>query len=79
MGKNKLYANMATARFKDLIKALSDLEHVDRQRMSSSGKKYLDDIWQLLSQPTYTEIQESKKINKENLDKKYLEWIEREE
>tara|TARA_R110000824_G_scaffold247519_1_gene436576 strand:- start:138 stop:350 length:213 start_codon:yes stop_codon:yes gene_type:complete len=69
MGKNKLYANMATARFKDLIKALSDLEHVDRQRMSSSGKKYLDDIWQLLSQPTYTEIQESKKINKENLDK----------
>ena len=27
MGKNKLYANMATARFKDLIKALSDLEH----------------------------------------------------
>jgi len=54
---SKIFANIATDRFKDLISNLSQLEIVDRQRMSSDGKKYMDRIWKLLGQPTYDEVQ----------------------
>lgn len=52
----KVSLNIATNKTKKLIELLSDLEHVDRQRMSSDGKYYLDEIWKLLGLPTYHEI-----------------------
>lgn len=54
MKKPKL--NIQSQMTQKLIHLLSDLENVDRQRMSSSGKHYLDEIWRLLRQPTYAEI-----------------------
>tara|TARA_R100000664_G_scaffold32190_1_gene46712 strand:- start:521 stop:730 length:210 start_codon:yes stop_codon:yes gene_type:complete len=51
-----------------LIHLLSELEIVDRQRMSSDGKKYLDDIWKLLGQPTYQEIVTAKEKALPNLE-----------
>lgn len=61
---NKIFANLATDRFKKLVGYLSDLENLERQRMSSSGKEYLDKIWKLLDLPTYDE--HIKMINKQN-------------
>ena len=52
----KVTLNIATDKTKKLIQNLSDLEHVDRQRMSSDGKYYLDEIWKLLGLPTFNEI-----------------------
>ena len=40
--------NIASNKTQKLIGLLSNLENVDRQRMSSNGKHYLDEIWKLL-------------------------------
>ena len=61
---NKIFANIATDRFKKLVGYLSDLENLERQKMSSSGKEYLDRIWKLLGLPTYDE--HINMINKQN-------------
>lgn len=53
----KISLNIATNKTKKLIQHLSDLEHVDRQRMSSDGKYYLDQIWTLLGLPTFQQMQ----------------------
>ena len=53
----KVSLNIATNKTQKLIGLLSDLENVDRQRMSSSGKHYLDEIWKLLGLPTYQQVQ----------------------
>ena len=53
----KVSLNIATSKTQKLIGLLSDLENVDRQRMSSSGKHYLDEIWKLLGLPTYKEVE----------------------
>ena len=52
----KINLNTATDRTKKLIEYLADLEHVDRQRMSSDGKYYMDKRWELLGLPIYNEI-----------------------
>jgi len=49
--------NIASNKTQKLIGLLSDLEHVDRQRMSSDGKHYLDEIWKLLGLPTFKQVQ----------------------
>jgi|TARA_A100001515_G_scaffold76902_1_gene61087 hypothetical protein len=49
--------NIASNKTQKLIGLLSDLENVDRQRMSSSGKHYLDEIWKLLGLPTFKQVQ----------------------
>ena len=54
---NKIFANIATDRFKDLVQTLSELENLDRQRMSEDGKKTMDKVWELLGQPTFDEVQ----------------------
>lgn len=61
---NKIFPNIATDRFKKLVEYLSDLENLERQRMSSSGKEYLDKVWELLGLPTYDE--HINMINKQN-------------
>ncbi len=53
----KIFANIATDRYKKLIETLSDLETCDRQRMSQSGKTMMDKVWELLGQPTFDEVQ----------------------
>ena len=55
MSKNQVYTNLATERMQRLIKNIALLEQVDRQRMSQSGKKFLDEIWKSLGMPTYDE------------------------
>tara|TARA_R100001594_G_scaffold62715_1_gene97086 strand:+ start:626 stop:820 length:195 start_codon:yes stop_codon:yes gene_type:complete len=55
MSKNQVYTNLATERMQKLIKNIALLEEVDRQRMSESGKHYLDEIWKTLGMPTYDE------------------------
>tara|TARA_Y100000593_G_scaffold1498_1_gene3045 strand:+ start:3929 stop:4228 length:300 start_codon:yes stop_codon:yes gene_type:complete len=52
----KLTLNIASNKTKELIGYLSDLEASDRDRMSSSGKEYMDKIWKLLGLPTYDEL-----------------------
>ena len=53
MSKKEVYTNFATERMQKLIKNLANLEEVDRQRMSSDGKQYLDEVWKTLGMPTY--------------------------
>ena len=53
MSKKEVYTNFATERMQKLIKNIALLEQVDRQRMSQSGKEYLDEIWKTLDMPTY--------------------------
>ena len=53
MSKKEVYTNFATERIQKLIKNLANLEEVDRQRMSSDGKHYLDEVWKTLGMPTY--------------------------
>ena len=53
MSKKEVYTNFATERMQKLIKNIALLEQVDRQRMSQSGKEYLDEIWNTLGMPTY--------------------------
>tara|TARA_X000001388_G_scaffold52188_1_gene37892 strand:- start:18309 stop:18497 length:189 start_codon:yes stop_codon:yes gene_type:complete len=55
-------ANIQSKMTQKLIHLLSELEITDRQRMSSDGKHYLDEIWKLLGQPTYSQV---KKYNEE--------------
>tara|TARA_R100001082_G_scaffold9608_2_gene5436 strand:- start:892 stop:1086 length:195 start_codon:yes stop_codon:yes gene_type:complete len=55
MSDKQIYTNFATERMQKLIKNIALLEQVDRQRMSQSGKKYLDEIWKTLGMPTYDE------------------------
>ena len=55
MSKKEVYTNFATERMQKLIKNIALLEQVDRQRMSQSGKEYLDEIWKALGMPTYDE------------------------
>lgn len=56
MSKN-IFANIATDRFKNLIQTLSELEHIDRQRMSEDGKLMMNKVWELLGQPTFDEVE----------------------
>ena len=49
--------NVASDRTKKLIEYLAELEVCDRGRMSSSGREYMDKIWQLLNLPTYDQLQ----------------------
>ena len=58
-------ANIQSQMTQRLIYLLQELEIVDRQRMSSDGKHYLDEIWKLLGQPTYEEIKLNAKNNLE--------------
>ena len=51
----KIYPNLKSNKMQQLISLLGDLEHTDRQRMSSDGQKILDNIFQLLGMPTYDE------------------------
>ena len=44
----KIYPNLASTKMQQLISLLSDLEHTDRQRMSSDGQEALDNIFELL-------------------------------
>ena len=53
----KVSLNIATSRTQKLIDLLTNLENVDRQRMSSDGKHYLDEIWKLLGLPTFKQVQ----------------------
>ena len=62
MKKPKL--NIQSKLTQELISLLSNLEAVDRDRMSSDGKLYLDRIWILLKQPTYDEIMKKNKTIK---------------
>tara|TARA_R100000458_G_C8231643_1_gene213176 strand:- start:505 stop:699 length:195 start_codon:yes stop_codon:yes gene_type:complete len=55
MSKNQVYARLESERMQKLIKNIALLEEVDRQRMSESGKHYLDEIWKTLGMPTYDE------------------------
>lgn len=55
MSDKQIYTNFATERMQKLIKNIALLEQVDRQRMSQSGKEYLDEIWKTLGMPTYDE------------------------
>ena len=55
MSKNQVYAKLESERMQKLIKNIALLEQVDRQRMSQSGKKFLDEIWKSLGMPTYDE------------------------
>jgi hypothetical protein len=52
----KQKANIESPMTQKLVSLLTDLENCDRQRMSSSGKEYLDLIWTLLGLPTYHQI-----------------------
>lgn len=65
----KQKANIESPMTQNLINLLSELEASDRQRMSSSGKEYLDRIWTLLGLPTYDNMI---KMNEE-LEKKEAE------
>lgn len=72
----KQKANIESPMTQKLISLLSHLEKVDRQRMSSSGKEYLDRIWTLLGMPTYDKmIKYNEKLDK--MDKEELEHIEK--
>lgn len=73
---NKQKANIESPMTQNLISLLSDLENCDRQRMSSSGKEYLDRIWTLLGLPTYDKMTEMNE-ELENMDKEKLEHIEK--
>jgi len=64
----KLYPNIATKRFQELVKALEALESIDYSRMSDEGKLQLDTIWKLLGMPTNAELKEKLK-QKEEIDK----------
>lgn len=55
MSKEQIYAKLESERMQKLIKSLANLEAVDRQRMSSSSKHYLDEVWKTLGMPTYDE------------------------
>jgi len=71
----KQKANHESPMTQNLISLLSDLENCDRQRMSSSGKHYLDEIWKLLGLPAYDDmIKMSEKLD--TMDKEELEHIE---
>jgi hypothetical protein len=67
---NKIFANIATDRFKDLVQTLSELENLDRQRMSKDGKEIMDKVWELLGQPTFNEVQAmtEAQLKKENIE-----------
>ena len=52
----KIYPNLASTKMQQLISLLSDLEHTDRQRMSSDGQEALDNIFELLGMPKYDDV-----------------------
>ena len=52
----KIYPNLASTKMQQLISLLSDLEHTDRQRMSSDGQETLDNIFELLGMPKYDDV-----------------------
>ena len=62
MSKKEVYTNFATERMQKLIKNIALLEQVDRQRMSQSGKEYLDEIWKTLGMPTYDQAIRMKEV-----------------
>jgi|TARA_R100001082_G_scaffold31612_1_gene16197 hypothetical protein len=53
----KIGLNIQTKLTQELLKLLSELEEVDRDRMSNDGQLILDKIWKLLGQPTYEQNQ----------------------
>jgi hypothetical protein len=53
----KVIANIENKLTQELFKLLSDLEEVDRDRMSNDGQLIFDNIWKLLGQPTYEQNQ----------------------
>lgn len=63
-------ANIQSEMTQKLIHLLSELEVTNRQCMNSDGKKYLDDIWKLLGQPTYKEIITAKEKAQHNFEEK---------
>lgn len=67
----KLTLNIASNKTKELIGYLSDLEASDRDRMSSSGKEYMDKIWKLLGLPTHDELPTHMDKTMEELEQHY--------
>ena len=63
-------ANIQSEMTQKLIHLLSELEVTNRQCMNSDCKKYLDDIWKLLGQPTYKEIITAKEKAQHNFEEK---------
>tara|TARA_R100000234_G_scaffold38018_1_gene22479 strand:+ start:10664 stop:10855 length:192 start_codon:yes stop_codon:yes gene_type:complete len=53
----KVGLNIQTKLTQQLLKLLSELEEVDRDRMSNDGQLIFDNIWKLLGQPTYEQNQ----------------------
>tara|TARA_R100000781_G_scaffold42557_2_gene29225 strand:- start:646 stop:837 length:192 start_codon:yes stop_codon:yes gene_type:complete len=53
----KIGLNIQTKLTQELLKLLSELEEVDRDRMSNDGQLIFDKIWKLLGQPTYEQNQ----------------------
>ncbi len=52
----KIYPNLKSTKMQQLIALLGDLEHTDRQRMSSDGQEALDAIFELLGMPKYDDV-----------------------
>mgnify|MGYP003131018909 FL=1 len=71
----KLTLNIASNKTKELIGYLSDLEASDRDRMTSSGKEYMDKIWKLLGLPTYNELPTHMDKTMEELEQHYDDII----
>ena len=64
----KVTLNIATDKTKKLIGYLADLEASDRDRMSSSGREYMDKVWELLGLPTYDKLINHDDITSSDLD-----------
>ena len=58
-------ANIQSQMTQKLIYFLSELERIDREKMSTVGKNCLDNIWKLLGQPTYDKLQTHKNNEEE--------------
>ena len=52
----KIYHNLASTQMQQLISLLSDLEHTDRQRMSSDGQEAIDNRFELLGMHTDDDV-----------------------
>tara|TARA_R100001594_G_C3995492_1_gene253397 strand:- start:581 stop:808 length:228 start_codon:yes stop_codon:yes gene_type:complete len=64
----KVKLNTATDRTKRLVGLLSDLERLERDRVSNDGRKLFDSIWELLGMPTYDQIQNYDDITPADFD-----------
>ncbi len=52
----KIYPNLKSTKMQQLISLLADLEHTDRQRMSSDGQEILDNIFLILGMPKHADV-----------------------